>query len=545
MTVAPQFKTPSQWAGLAPSNTFPEPAGPHRNKAINPVMATGRSPAISLSARHIVKRYGGVLALADGNLDIAHGEVLALMGANGSGKSTLSKIITGVVTPNEGQILVDGQAVRFANPRAARALGITAVYQELSLIPDLTVAENIWLTHEPLRAGVQVARRAMQARTRALLDLFGGAISPALQPDAPVKALSPGERQIVEILKALSTEPRLMILDEATASLDSQQVTRLFELVKTWKARGMAIVFVSHRMDEIFRVADRATVVRSGKTVFTDVLANTDERALIAQMVGEHALHVTEKTPVSANAATWLLLDKVRAGSIRDVSLTLRAGELLGLGGLQGQGQTDLLLAIFGAIGHAGRITMDGKTVNFSHPAEAMRQSVAFVPGDRGTEGLMLSRSILDNLLLPSWARYGLFLRMDAARRDGRAVTAELNTVMASLEDPVSSLSGGNAQKIVIGKWLMRNPRLLLLNDPTKGVDVSAKSEFYALLARLRANGTAILFYSSDDEELLTLCDRVLVLHDGRIAAELSGSRLTRAELVAASMGAIPEGYRV
>jgi ribose transport system ATP-binding protein len=221
---------------------------------------------ISLSARHIVKRYGGVLALSDGNLDVSSGEVVALMGANGSGKSTLSKIITGVVDPNEGQLLIDNQPVRFAHPAAAKQLGIAAVYQELSLIPDMTVAENIWLTHEPMVGNLQLRRRTMNARTLELLALFSGTISAALDPDAPIKALAPGERQIVEILKALSTQPRLIILDEATASLDSQQVNRLFDLIKAWKQQGMAIVFVSHRMEEIFRIADRATVIRNGKT---------------------------------------------------------------------------------------------------------------------------------------------------------------------------------------------------------------------------------------------------------------------------------------
>ena len=495
--------------------------------------------AISLSARHITKRYGGVLALSDGNLEVRSGEVVALMGANGSGKSTLSKIITGVVAPNQGQLLIDGDETRFTHPRMARALGITAVYQELSLIPDMTVAENIWLRHEPRFLGFSLNPFEMRARTSALLALFKGAVSPALEPGTQVKSLSPGERQIVEILKALSTDPRLIILDEATASLDNQQVGKLFELVKAWKADGMAVVIVSHRMDEILRIADRASVLRNGKSVYDEQLANTDERTLISNMVGETVVQETLKSNKDpTERAIRLEMQDVAARTLRGISLTLRDGELLGLGGLQGQGQSDLLLAIFGALPHSGLIRIEGQPVNFRHPSDAMQHAVAFVPGDRGTEGLMLSRSILDNFLLPSWRRFGFPLRMDEARTVAKHTAKDLSVVMADLDNPVSSLSGGNAQKVVIGKWLMREPKLLLLNDPTKGVDVGAKGEFYALLNRLRAAGTAILFYSSDDEELLSLCDRVLVLHDGRQAAELQGDSLTRAHLVAASMGA-------
>ncbi|HVO41259.1 MAG TPA: sugar ABC transporter ATP-binding protein [Aggregatilineales bacterium] len=492
---------------------------------------------LSLSARHIVKRYGGVLALSDGNLEVTSGEVVALMGANGSGKSTLTKIITGVVAPNEGQLLIDNQLARFSHPSAAKRLGIVAVYQELSLIPDMTVAENIWLTHEPMTANFRLRGREMRTRSQVLLDLFSGTVGPALDPEAPIGALAPGERQIVEILKAISAEPRLLILDEATASLDRQQVIRLFDLIKTWKQQGIAIVFVSHRMEEIFRIADRTTVIRNGKTVYSERMENTTEQELIRQMIGDVSLHAAAHLESPAASPVRLRVEGLTAGSVRGVSLQLHDAELLGLGGLQGQGQTDLLLALFGAIPHTGRVLVDDRPVAFRHPDDAMQQGVAFVPGDRSTEGLLLIRSILDNLQLPSWARYGFPLRMPKAYSDATSAARDLNIMMTSLDMLVSSLSGGNAQKVVLGKWLMRKPNLLLLNDPTKGVDVGAKGEFYSLLANLRQSGTSILFYSSDDEELLNLCDRVLVLHDGRISAELRAAGLNHANLVAASMG--------
>lgn len=495
---------------------------------------------VSLSAQHVVKRYGGVVALADGNLDVSSGEVVALLGANGSGKSTLSKIITGVVAPNEGQLHLDGKPVAFKTPQDARRLGIAAVYQELSLIPDMTVADNIWLTHEPMRL-MRVNRREMRARTRGLLDLFAGTYGAALEPDAPVNTLSPDERQIVEILKALSFEPRLIILDEATASLDSQQVNRLFELVKSWKAR--AVVFVSHRMEEIFRIADRATVLRSGHSVGTRTIAETNERELVSLMIeGAAQPDAQERPPLPANASVRLRVDKLYAGPLKNIGFELRDGELLGLGGLHGQGQSELLLALFGAIPvTGGTVTLSGENVRFQHPRDAMQQGVAFVPGDRGSEGLLLSRSILENFLLPSWQRYGMPLSMNRARQEATRMATDLRLVMASLDAPVSSLSGGNAQKVVIGKWLLREPKLLLLDDPTKGVDVGAKGEFYTLLTELRQRGAAILFYSSDDDELLGLCDRILVFHDGQLSAELTGADVNRTNLVTASMSSRSE----
>jgi ribose transport system ATP-binding protein len=495
---------------------------------------------ISLSAQHIVKRYGGVLALADGNLSVQSGEVVALLGANGSGKSTLSKVITGVVAPNEGELLLDGQPMQFASPQAAQKMGIAAVYQELSLIPDMSVAENIWLGHQPMKWGVYIDKKAMRAKTQALLDLFAGTVQDSLQPDEPISALPPDERQIVEILKALSLDPRLIILDEATASLDSRQVGRLFELIADWQVRGKAIVFVSHRMDEIFRVADRAVVLRNGRSVGSTVISETDEQALVKMMVGDETVVPRQLTLDSTldEAAVRLQLDQINSDVLHDVSLVVRDGELLGIGGLHGQGQSHLLRAVFGDIPFTGTMVLSGTEVHFSHPRQAMAHDVAFVPGDRGNEGLLLIRSILENFQLPSWGRYGFPLKMERARADAGSVADELSLVRSSLDAPVSSLSGGNAQKVVIGKWLLRRPKLLLLDDPTKGVDVHTKREFYNLLAQLRQEGTAILFYSSDDEELLGLCDRVLVMLDGRISAELSGDTLTHARLVSASMTA-------
>ena len=464
-----------------------------------------------------------------------------MLGANGSGKSTLSKIITGVVAPDEGQLLLDGQPITFASPSVATRLGITAVYQELSLIPHMSVAENIWLGHEPLRYGLAIDRKAMRRQTEELLALFEGTFESELTPDIPVSALSSDERQLVEILKAYSLKPRILILDEATASLDGRQVTRLFELVRRWTEEGMAIVFISHRMNEIFLIANKVTVLTNGVTVDAMPIEATTEQEIVNLMIRGAATPqdaMSRKHVVDPDAPVRLSVRNLWARRLEGVSLEVRDGELLGIGGLQGQGQNELLLALFGAIPCAGEIIVSGEETAFTHPRQAMRHGVAFVPGDRTREGLLLIRSILENLQLPSWATYGTPLDVKRGRKDAGSIASDMRMVMSSLDAPVSSLSGGNAQKVVIGKWLLRQPRLLLLNDPTKGVDVGAKSEIYPLLVELRRSNTAILFYSSDDEELLGLCDRILIMHDGRIETELSGDRLNRKNLVAASLGA-------
>lgn len=491
----------------------------------------------TLSTRAVEKRYGAVRALTDGHLDIRAGEVVALLGANGSGKSTLGKVITGITRPDAGEVRLDGELVRFSSPLDARRRGITAVYQELSLVPDLTVAENVWLGHEPMRHG-GLDRATMRSRTKRLLDLFAGTFAVPVEPDAPVRDLPPSERQLVEILKALSLEPRVLILDEATASLDSRQVERLFGLVRSWCADGMAIAFVSHRMEEIFSIADRVVVLRNGATVGERLLSQTREEELVDLMIGGATPTRHAEAAPPEDAEVVLSARGLSAGLLSEFDLDLKRGELVGLGGLQGQGQGDLLLALFGAIPHTGEVRLGGERVRFRGPRQAMRRGVAYVPGDRAGEGLLPIRSILENLHLPNWSRYGVPLRLKRAEEEASRAVRDLEIKLDDLAEPVQNLSGGNAQKVVIAKWLLREPHVLLLNDPTKGIDVGAKAEFYRLLAELQRQGAAILFHSSDDDELLGLCGRVVVLQDGRTTAELQGPALDHAHLVAASMGA-------
>ena len=495
-----------------------------------------------------MKRYGGVVALADATIEVHSGEVLALIGANGSGKSTLSKIINGVVALDAGQLLLDDRRVHLPSPHAAKTKGISTVFQELSLVPQMTVAENIWLTHEPLKRGGFVDKTTLRRKTEELIALFAGTFSSQLEPDTQVGPLPPDEKQIIEILKAISVDPRILILDEATASLDYRQVQRLFELVGQWKQQGKAIVFISHRMEEIFQLADRFTVLRNGSTVGEGPMAGTTQNDLVALMVqGATAANVAARVRPTAEqlAARTVLMDvnNLNTETVRGVSFQLHAGELLGLGGLRGQGQHQLLLALFGALPYTGNVTLGGTRVRFTHPRQAMQHGIALVPGERANEGLLLKRSILENFLIPSWGNFGFPLRIRNARVAATGIAKSLGLKMGGLEYPVHSLSGGNAQKVVIGKWLLRDPNILMLDDPTKGIDVGAKADFYKLLARLCAEGKSIVLYSSDDEELIGLCDRVLVMHDGIVGAELSGSSLTRSQLVTASLGATQEEH--
>ena len=403
----------------------------------------------------------------------------------------------------------------------------------------MSVAENIWLTHEPLTKIGQVDSRKAVSDTRNLLGLFEGTFQATLSPNAVVDSLPPDEKQIVEILKAISRNPDVLILDEATASLDGRQVECLFNLIKEWKEQNMALVFVSHRMDEIFRIADRAVVLRNGDTVGEVSIADSSETEIVSLMVGhESGLGRTERATLKIADEIALEVQGLKTDVLAGVNFSIKKGELVGIGGFRGQGQTNLLHTLFGNERFDGQITLFGENMTAAHPSSAMKKGIALVPGDRATEGLLLIRSILENLHLPNWQAYGFPLKLRKAASDAQGISNTLNMIMESLNAPVSSLSGGNAQKVVIGKWLLREPNLLLLDDPTKGVDVGTKAEFYNLLDRLCETGTTILFYSSDDQELIDLCPRILVMQDGFIKADLSGEDLTKANLVSTSMGA-------
>ncbi|WP_116950417.1 sugar ABC transporter ATP-binding protein [Jiangella endophytica] len=508
------------------------------------------TPLLEMSG--VRKRYGGVQALDGAELTAVRGEVHALLGPNGSGKSTLDKTLAGTVVPDAGTIRIDGAEARIGGPRDAHALGVAAVYQQLSIVGDLTVTQNVVLGLEPARRFGFLDQRAARDRAGAALERFTAAFAGRLPLDRPASALGPGERQIVEVAKALARRPRILVLDEATASLHKEQVDVLFDVVRELRADGVLVLFTSHRLDEVFALCDRATVLRNGRTAGTVELAATDEDELVRLMVGD-APHQAPRAaragaagagsaaegPVSSPAAT-LEVRGLTTDRLRDVSFTVRSGEVLGLGGLQGQGQSELLLALFGGahVG-AGEAVLDGRPLPLSSPVKAARAGVALVPGDRGRQGMFAVRPIQENLSLASMHRRAtarLALRGAAERGAATAMVERLRIKIGSLADPVSTLSGGNQQKVVIGKWLLDRPRVVLLDDPTKGVDVAAKEEIYAIVRGLADDGAVVILNSSDNRELTELSDRVLVVFEGTVVEELDAEAISERRLISSAL---------
>ncbi|SDL30084.1 ribose transport system ATP-binding protein [Nonomuraea maritima] len=492
------------------------------------------------------KRYGGVQALDGADLTAVGGEVHALLGPNGSGKSTLDKTLAGTVVPDSGEIRIDGEAARIGGPRDAHALGVAAVHQQLSIVGDLTVTQNVVLGLEPVRRWGFLDHRAARDRAAAALERFAAAFSGRLPLDRPAGTLGPGEQQIVEVAKALAREPRVLVLDEATASLHKEQVEVLFEVVRELRAAGVLVLFTSHRLDEVFALCDRATVLRNGRTVGTVELAATGEDELVRLMVGDlpHPADLAVAPPPAGAGAAVLEVRGLTTDRLRDVSFTVRGGEVLGLGGLQGQGQSELLLALFGAARiTAGEALLDGEPLPLTSPARAARAGIALVPGDRGRQGMFASRPIQENLSLASMHRRALgrfALRASSERRAARTMVDRLQIKLGSPADPVSTLSGGNQQKVVIGKWLLDQPRVVLLDDPTKGVDVGAKEEIYAIVRALADDGAIVVLNSSDNRELAELSDRVLVLFEGAVAEELAAAAVTENRLVSSALRLAP-----
>jgi ribose transport system ATP-binding protein len=488
----------------------------------------------------ISKRYGGVRALERAELTVAAGRIHAILGENGAGKSTLIKVLAGVVAPDEGRMTLDGREVTFATPAAANQAGIVCIFQELSLIPELSVADNIVISDPPRRFGM-IDRRKQRRIAEEALARAGAA---DIHPQALVKNLPLSRRQMVEIAKALARNPRILILDEATSALTAADVAKVFAVLKRLRTEGLALLYISHRMHEIAELADECTVFRNGQNVATYAAGTKTDNEVVEMMIGREYSHVFPPKLTMATDGRPAVLESRHLSwtdRLNDISLTVRAGEVVGLGGLDGQGQRELLLALFGVLrGCTGEVLVDGKPAHISSPAEAKSPAVgmALIPEDRKTEGLMLPMTVRDNLS---------FAALDRVSRGGivdRAAETRLIDEMikllairtAGLDIAVGSLSGGNQQKVVIAKWLMRNPRIILLNDPTRGIDVGTKQEMYQLLRKLAGDGAAILFYSTDYDELIGCCDRVLVLYDGAIKRELVGAEITERALIASAL---------
>ena len=488
----------------------------------------------------VSKRFGGVRALQGADLVIEAGRIHAVLGENGAGKSTLIKIMAGVVAPDEGRMLLDGEPVSFASPAAASAVGIACIFQELSLIPDLSVADNIAISNAPRRFGL-IDHRAQRRMAEEALSRAG---ADNIHPLALVKDLSLSRRQMVEIAKALARKPRILILDEATSALTAADVTKIYGVLKRLRAEGLALVYISHRMHEITELADECTVFCNGRSVATYAAGTKTDNEVVELMIGREYNAVFPARTARAASDTPPLLEVRKLGwsdRLTDISLQLRAGEVVGLGGLDGQGQRELLLGLFGVLrGTTGDVLISGKPVTITGPSVAKRKQIgmALIPEDRKTEGLMLPMSVRDNLSFAALATLSRWGIVDAAaERDAVERMVRLLAIRTDgIDVPAGSLSGGNQQKLVIGKWLMMAPRILLLNDPTRGIDVGTKQEMYKLLRELADGEAAILFYSTDYDELIGCCDRVLVMCDGAIKRELIGDEITERAMIGSAL---------
>ncbi|KFL32160.1 sugar ABC transporter ATP-binding protein [Devosia riboflavina] len=488
--------------------------------------------------RGVSKFYSGVRALEGVDLSCRQGSIHAILGENGAGKSTLIKIMSGVVRPDTGTVSVAGVQHQFNKPADAVRTGIVSVYQELSLIPDLTVAENISISDPPRRFGL-IDSRAQTRRAEALLARIH---CEDVDPRAVVRDLSLSRRQMVEIAKAIGKAPELLILDEATSALTSRDVETIYRVLDQLRQDGVGMLFISHRMHEVEALCDTLSVFRNGRHIETFAKGAHGQDEIVKLMIGRDIVHQFPPPPVPQERKPHLVVEGLRwEDRLHGVSLTVGKGEIVGLGGLDGQGQKEFLLALFGVLrGVSGTVSIEGRAASPSSPADAKggANRIALVPEDRKTEGLMLPMSVADNLLSAAYDKVlrGPFIDPEKSRRAVADAIAKLQIKVARPDDAVATLSGGNQQKVVIAKWLMTDPGLVLLNDPTRGIDVGTKQEIYQLMRNLADQGTAILFYSTDYAELIGLCDRVLVMYDGRIVTELAGDEATEERLVAAAL---------
>ncbi len=499
-------------------------------------VATRTGPVVELRA--ITKIFGSIAAVRDVSFAIQPGEVHALVGENGAGKSTLMKIIDGVQPPTSGEVLVDGRAVTFSSVRDAEHAGVAMIPQELELFTELTVAENLYVGRPRPRIHIGlIDYKAMRDKARELFDRLGVEIN----PNAPVSGLRAATRQLVAIARALLADARVLIMDEPTASLTDQEAQRLFRVVADLSASGVAVIYISHRLDEIFQISDTISVLRDGQLLQTEPTTNYDHRKLIQLMVGRPLEQLYARTRSPIGKPVLEVTNLTRPGDFTDISFTVHAGEILGLSGLIGAGRTEVAHAIFGLAPHStGMIRLNGEQVQIRSPQRAQELGIAYVPEERRAEGLILPFSIATNITFASLekvTRFGLVNRK-AERQLATRFEKELSIRTSSLDKPVGLLSGGNQQKVVVAKALAREPSVLILDEPTRGVDVGAKAEIYRLIDDLAAAGKAVLLISSELPEVLSMADRIIVLQEGTMAAEFSHAEATAEAVGAAAAGA-------
>ena len=498
-----------------------------------------------LKLSDISKSFAGVRALKGVSFELKAGEVHALVGENGAGKSTLIKVITGAHSPDEGTLEVRGQLIEGNDPVHARALGIAAIYQQPALFPDLTVAENIALGLEPPGGWRLIRWRQRRDRARSLLDRIGADID----PEAEVRRLTMPEQQLVEIARAIGADARILIMDEPSASLTDKEVANLFRVVRDLKSRGVGIIYISHRLEELPQVADRVTALRDGSLVGTRAMGEVDRGDLIRMMVGRELSAVFPKVEVPKGD---VVLDVkglgCRASGVHDVSFQVREGEMLGLAGLIGAGRTELARVLFGLTpADSGSIVLDGEAVTVDSPGRAVEMGIAYVPEDRRRHGVILEMSVATNTTLATLRSIANFGMLDFGREREVAtdLVDRLGIKTASIDEPVGNLSGGNQQKVALARWLNADPSVLILDEPTQGVDVGAKAEIHRLMGSLAAKGLAIVMISSELPEILGMSDRIAVMHGGTIVGTLDRDGATQEAILGLALGHQPAGSAV
>ncbi|WP_068112369.1 sugar ABC transporter ATP-binding protein [Tropicimonas marinistellae] len=500
--------------------------------------AAASEPILSLSG--ITKTFPGVRALSDVSLELYPGQVTALVGENGAGKSTIVKVLTGIYRPDEGTISVDGQETRFPTARAASDAGITAIHQETVLFDELTVAENIFLGHAPRGRRGLIDWATMRRQASEILDRVGAEIDPSVL----LKDLGIANKHLVAISRALSIDARVVIMDEPTASLSQKEIEELYELVEKLKADGKAILFISHKFDEIFRIADRYTVFRDGQHVGAGLMADITEDDLVRLMVGRSVDAIFPERSANPGDEILKVDGYCHPTEFDDISFDLRRGEILGFYGLVGAGRSEVMQALFGITRpSAGTVHVDGAPVEIHSTAAAVEAGIVYVPEDRGKQGAIIGLPIFQNVTLPSLSRTSRngFIRLAEEFELTRKYTERLDLRAAALDQDVGNLSGGNQQKVVIAKWLATEPKIIILDEPTKGIDIGSKAAVHAFTAELAAQGLAVIMVSSEIPEVLGMSDRVIVMREGRMAAELSGDQMTPETLVRHAAG-ISEG---
>ncbi len=501
-----------------------------------------KNPEKILQMEGISKAFPGVQALEDVDLEVSAGEVVALVGENGAGKSTLMKILCGALKKDSGRILLHGKPVDISSPYVAQKLGIAIIYQEFNLTPNQTAAANIFITREPRLSGLGglfdlVDRRKMEAEAQKQLNRVGARVSSTTL----IQNLSVAEQQMVEVARALAVDARIIIMDEPTSALGEDEVEILFQIIATLKDNGIAVIFITHRLEEVLRISDRVVVLRDGRRIGGLTTKDATPEIIIQMMVGRQLLDgMFHKENAPIGAPLMEVNGLTAKGVVKDVSFTLRRGEILGVAGLVGAGRTEMARLLFGADRKdAGEIRIDGQVVTINSPVDAVHAGIGLVPEDRGLQGLVLKLTVMENIAMPSLDRLSQFkmVKRSALLNMAQSFVDKLNIRTPHLRQKAMFLSGGNQQKVVLAKWLAVHPKALILDEPTRGIDVGAKAEVHALMSRLASDGMGIMMISSELPEIMGMSDRIMVMHEGRVAGILDRAEATQEKIMAYASG--------